>query len=150
MLKDKINTIKNKVPGLKEIKESPLFKEISRRAQYYISHPKVALKIAEQAASKAANVGTRGLVKDLREDLPLLIRMLNSYFRREYTAVPYQSLLKIAIGICYFLFVADLIPDFIPVIGLMDDAIVVGWVVKSIRQNLDEYKAWEESRLAGA
>jgi uncharacterized membrane protein YkvA (DUF1232 family) len=139
----------SRIPSLKEIKDSALFKEISKRAKYYVNHPKEALKVAEEAASKAAAAGSRGLVKDLRTDVPMLVRMLKSYISREYTDIPYTSLLKILIGICYFLFVADLIPDFIPVLGFMDDAIVIGWVIRSIRKNLDEYKEWEEKRVKG-
>jgi uncharacterized membrane protein YkvA (DUF1232 family) len=138
-----------RIPSLKEIKESAVYKEVSERAKYYISHPKEALKVAEEAASKAAAVGSRGLVKDLRTDVPMLVRMLKSYINREYTDIPYTSLLKIAIGISYFLFVADLIPDIIPVLGFMDDAIVIAWVIRSVRKNLDEYKEWEEKRIKG-
>ena len=39
---------------------------------------------------------------------------------------------------------ADLIPDFIPVIGYLDDAAVVALAVRSVKGDLDAFRAWEE------
>jgi hypothetical protein len=37
----------------------------------------------------------------------------------------------------------DLIPDTIPGVGLLDDAVVVGRVIKSVRKELEQFRAWE-------
>ncbi len=39
----------------------------------------------------------------------------------------------------------DLIPDFIPVIGLVDDMAVVSACVKKIKPELEKYLAWREA-----
>ena len=43
---------------------------------------------------------------------------------------------------------ADLIPDFIPVAGLVDDAAVIAFVVARIRVDLDAFMAWEAAQNA--
>jgi len=41
----------------------------------------------------------------------------------------------------------DLIPDWIPGIGLLDDVAVLAWVVNSLERELDAFKAWRDSLL---
>ncbi len=38
----------------------------------------------------------------------------------------------------------DFIPDVIPVVGHLDDAAVVGFVLQMVRSDLDEYMAWRK------
>ncbi|NJL17044.1 MAG: DUF1232 domain-containing protein [Nitrospira sp.] len=40
----------------------------------------------------------------------------------------------------------DLLPDFIPGIGLLDDAAVVAVLLHSIAQDLAAFRVWEQSR----
>jgi len=40
----------------------------------------------------------------------------------------------------------DLIPDVIPGVGLFDDAVVIGWVITAIRDDLDAFLAWEQAQ----
>jgi uncharacterized membrane protein YkvA (DUF1232 family) len=37
------------------------------------------------------------------------------------------------------------IPDFIPVIGYLDDAVVVGWLIMSIQADINRFLEWEEN-----
>jgi len=49
----------------------------------------------------------------------------------------------VTVGILYFVMPIDLIPDFIPVVGFVDDAGVIWAVVKQIKTDLDNFLAWE-------
>ena len=49
-----------------------------------------------------------------------------------------------AVGaVVYFVSLIDLIPDFIVGVGLVDDVAVIGWVLKSIKKDLEEFREWE-------
>ena len=48
----------------------------------------------------------------------------------------------IAGALMYVVVPVDLIPDFIPVVGLLDDATVVGLVMKSLSNEIDSYKEY--------
>jgi uncharacterized membrane protein YkvA (DUF1232 family) len=38
----------------------------------------------------------------------------------------------------------DLLPDFIPWIGLFDDAVVLAWLLASLAKDLDRFRDWEQ------
>lgn len=76
--------------------------------------------------------------------------VLSLYLARKDPRIPLKSKIVIAIAVGYVLSPIDLIPDFIPVIGLLDDLIIVpalvGYAVKSIPSEvLNEYK--EKARV---
>ncbi|RZK42258.1 MAG: DUF1232 domain-containing protein, partial [Hymenobacter sp.] len=48
----------------------------------------------------------------------------------------------------YFLSPIDLIPDFIPVVGLLDDMALVAWFSTSIKHELDKFHTWETAKAA--
>ncbi len=72
-------------------------------------------------------------------------RMLKAYSRKEYPHVPWKSLLSIIGAILYFLNPLDLIPDFIPGIGLLDDITVLAWAYKSLGTDVARFEEWEQT-----
>jgi uncharacterized membrane protein YkvA (DUF1232 family) len=53
------------------------------------------------------------------------------------------------VGIIYFVSPIDLIPDFIPVAGYVNDAAVIAFVVRQVKIDLDKFTAWEAEQRAG-
>lgn len=51
--------------------------------------------------------------------------MLKDFFTRKYTEVPVGTIMAIAGSLLYVLSPIDIIPDFIPVVGFLDDAGVI-------------------------
>lgn len=49
-------------------------------------------------------------------------------------------------ALLYVLSPIDLIPDFIPGIGLLDDAAVFGAMLAAIHEDLQDYKAWRDRK----
>jgi uncharacterized membrane protein YkvA (DUF1232 family) len=49
-------------------------------------------------------------------------------------------------AILYFISPLDVIPDFIPGVGYVDDVAVIAWVLNSIAHDLDDFRAWEQDR----
>ena len=71
--------------------------------------------------------------------------VLSLYLARKDPRIPLKSKFMIVIAVGYALSPIDLIPDFIPIIGLLDDVLIVpalvGYAVKSIPSEiLNEYK----------
>jgi uncharacterized membrane protein YkvA (DUF1232 family) len=44
----------------------------------------------------------------------------------------------------YFILPADLIPDFIPVIGYLDDLAVLTTIMNSLQKEISDYRIWKE------
>ena len=56
-----------------------------------------------------------------------------------------QAGMKIALA--YFVSPIDLIPDFIPILGLIDDSTVIAVVVAQIKSDIDNFIAWEATQV---
>ena len=86
----------------------------------------------------------RGPLADLAEDLNTLVAMIKDYISGDYRAIPQRTLLAAAFAILYVIDPLDLMPDFIPGVGLMDDAAVVAFVVKALQSDIHDYRTWTE------
>ena len=57
----------------------------------------------------------------------------------------WESLLLIVAAIIYFVSPVDAIPDVLPV-GLLDDAVVIAFVIGVVKEELDDFMEWEKKR----
>ncbi|OYW05458.1 MAG: hypothetical protein B7Z61_06135 [Acidobacteria bacterium 37-71-11] len=79
----------------------------------------------------------------LAGDAAALVRMVRATVAGRYHRLPRRTLVAAVAGLLYLVNPFDLIPDFVPVIGLADDVAVLAWVIRRVRKDLDEYLAWE-------
>lgn len=94
--------------------------------------------------SQAQLRNDRSRIGSLRDDLPRLLRLGSAVARGEYH-VPWKTVVFVTAGLLYFVTPADLIPDFILGTGFLDDAVVVAYVMKAIRDDLARFEDWELS-----
>ena len=78
-------------------------------------------------------------------DLKLLFSLIQDYISGEYREIPWWSIAAIVATLLYVLSPIDLIPDFIPVIGYIDDALVVAACLAMVGQDLQNYKDWKKN-----
>ncbi len=76
-------------------------------------------------------------------DVKLLFSLINDYAKGNYKEIPWWSIAAVVFALLYVLSPIDAIPDFIPGIGLVDDALVVGACLAMIDNDLQNYKAWK-------
>ena len=57
-----------------------------------------------------------------------------------------QAYLTIAGALAYVVLPIDIIPDFIPGVGFIDDVFVVGFVMKSLDDEIERYKAFRSGK----
>lgn len=89
------------------------------------------------------NLNSKNSTKKLAY-IPVMISMLRSYYKGTYNDVPYRAILAVVGVLIYWLSPVDLIPDFIPVLGYVDDATVLAFALKLIKKDLDDYKAFRD------
>lgn len=87
----------------------------------------------------------RGLLAPFLDHVRDLLALVTDYSRGRYRAIPLGSIAVIAGALGYLLSPMDLIPDFIPGLGLVDDAGVIGACLKVVRPQLERYKAARRS-----
>jgi uncharacterized membrane protein YkvA (DUF1232 family) len=73
----------------------------------------------------------------------LLLMMVKDYWNGTYREIPYGTIIAIAVALIYILSPLDLIPDFIPVIGQMDDLAMLLFVWDRISEDVKQYALWK-------
>ncbi|WP_201591322.1 YkvA family protein [Psychrobacter fozii] len=82
------------------------------------------------------------------KDLMLFMSLLKDYYKGNYRKVPYKTISAGVVGLLYTLNPIDIIPDFIPFIGHIDDALVLSFCLKLIEKDLKKYQIWKNSQSA--
>ncbi len=78
------------------------------------------------------------VVRDLAINAVSLYEMLVD---PDYT-VPWETKASIIFALGYFVSPIDVIPDVIPVVGYLDDALVVGYVAHRLTGEIAKYRQW--------
>jgi uncharacterized membrane protein YkvA (DUF1232 family) len=98
-------------------------------------------QLLQDAVNKAYQ--NRNQLKTIWEDLMAVCRMLKAWSKGDYLSVPWKTIVLSLATIIYFLNPFDMAPDFIPGVGYLDDAVVLGFVVNSIKKDLEKFLRWE-------
>ncbi len=107
---------------------------------------KITEKDIEKVHKKSKEINeqfTKGPLREYMDNAKLLLDIVSDYWTGKYREIPYWSIAAIVFTLLYVLSPIDLIPDFIPVIGLLDDAAVVSICLFLVLQDLREYEAWK-------
>jgi uncharacterized membrane protein YkvA (DUF1232 family) len=112
---------------------------------------KEAQKVTPQDVEKVLNKSeeirrqfeTEGLLSKFVDDCKLLIAAVKDYWHGKYRRIPYWTIAAIVVSLLYVLNPLDLIPDFIPLLGQVDDAAVLAACLLLVRQDLHKYKKWK-------
>ncbi|HYJ04626.1 MAG TPA: YkvA family protein [Chthoniobacterales bacterium] len=132
--------------GGDEVTESAAFRRATSEAEAYAGDPKRLRKLLEDAVGKL-NVIPRGPFGEAWPYLLAMLRVARDFQTGDYRDMPRPKLLIVIAAIIYFVSPFDVIPDYLPVLGHIDDAFVIGLALKSVRAELDTFMAWETSRL---
>lgn len=103
-------------------------------------------KVHERSDEIKRQFSSEGPLSKYIEEAKVLISVVSDYWNGSYRAIPYYSLAAIVVTLLYVLTPIDLIPDFIPVIGFIDDMTVFGVCLLFVTQDLQAYKEWKQSQ----
>ena len=102
------------------------------------------LEDEEEIKSKFEN---KGKLQRYVDDAQLLFNLLRDYANGNYREVPFNVVAAIGGALLYVLSPLDLIPDFIPIVGYLDDAAVIAFCLNLIEKDLISYKVWKAERV---
>ncbi len=100
----------------------------------------IAVRNQEEVSDKIVN---SNVLKKYTELGKIMYGMLKDYRKGIYTNVPWFTIASIAFSFLYILNPFDIVPDFIPGIGYVDDFAVISFALKFIESDLHNYLDWK-------
>jgi uncharacterized membrane protein YkvA (DUF1232 family) len=134
-------------PNGKDIAASAIFKKFLAAAEGYIKQPSRLKKLLVDSFNKAREKKEIGAIAhEVWDTLQSLFRLIKLSASGEYTGLPATTTVAAVAVLIYFISPIDLIPDFIPVVGLLDDMALIAWFSTSIKHELDKFHEWEATK----
>jgi len=96
---------------------------------------------SEEDISK--KISSTNMLEKYTELAKIMFGMLKDYRKGIYTNVPWFTIASIAFGFLYVLNPLDIIPDFIPGLGYIDDLAVLSFGLRFIETDLHNYLDWK-------
>jgi uncharacterized membrane protein YkvA (DUF1232 family) len=120
------------------------FRREKKKADRLVENPLAVLRAADRASEYARKA--RGPFERIWDDLQTALRLVRAWSRRDYRGVRRGSIALVVAGLLYLLSPIDAIIDAIPILGFLDDALVLGWVFSQVRFELEVFRDWENQR----
>ena len=124
-----------------DLKHFRLIMQEARRAASRLP-PEDIVAAAEELLASGEMSTAPGFILDRLQNLRLMIRMLSDLEWR----LPHQEATRVLNALAYFAEPEDLIPDSIPGLGFLDDAIMIELVVRELKHEIEAYRDFCEYR----
>lgn len=79
----------------------------------------------------------------LYEDIKLLINLLKDWISKDYREVPMGTVVSLLAGVIYFVNPFEIMPDYIPLIGYIDDAFLLSLIIRQFNRDMQKYAIWK-------
>ena len=121
-------------------------KDYLSKAKIIINDDQKLKKLIDDVLKKLKKISSdKKINAKLNDSLRLFIRIINAYTSKEYPYVPWKTICLLVAGLIYFIYPIDLIPDFIPIAGIIDDVALIAWIYESIKEDIDNFLKWEKN-----
>lgn len=129
--------------GLK-ISQNAVFNSFINRATKLLGSPFKIVTILNETANKLADEESKdNKFKQLFEVALTMVRLVRNYASGEYRDIKNSTIISGLAVLLYVLSPIDLIPDFIPVAGFLDDLSLVSWFVGKFQGEILRFREWE-------
>ena len=110
-------------------------------ARELLQNPSKVDELLMQMEAKLPEIPVGG---DVLKDVPRMIAMGKGDITKQYTQVSGKVIATLVAAFIYLVKRKDIIPDGIPILGLLDDLGVIGAALKICGPELDAFKAWRD------
>ena len=130
--------------GPAKTKIKPLISKALHRARTILGNEEELANLVGSASLKLKSYDSK--IKSGKNDVFTLLDMIKAWVSGEYREVPRTTLLLCVAALIYFVNPFDAIPDIIPATGLLDDVTVIGFVLASIKEDVERFRRWRTDR----
>ena len=104
--------------------------------------PENVAQAKDETLNKVKNVS---VLAGLFDNIRTAYEMVSDSVTGKYKGVSKGTRALLAGGLAYLALPIDLVPDFIPVAGWLDDAAVLGWIFTRCADEFKKYKEFKDS-----
>ncbi len=104
-------------------------------------------KVAEKSDEIEDKFQSKGPLGRYIQDARLMLGLIADYLRGDYRKILWFTISASTFVLLYAWNPFDLIPDMIPFVGLVDDALVFFIALKLIEKDLFRYKTWKLGKI---
>lgn len=109
-----------------------------------LRNPKKMDDLVLQAKNKLSQ--NDGVLGNIKNEFVLLFQLILAYSKGEYREISLKSMGLVVFAVMYFVIPTDIIPDFLIGIGFFDDTAVILWAIRSIRKEIEKFRAWSHEK----
>lgn len=119
-----------------------IFDNIYKQAERSITSGTSVSKLLDEVFLKIGE--TTETFYKTQDSIIALARMLKAWIKGDYKNVSTKSMIAVVAALIYFVNPLDFIPDFIPIIGQLDDIFILGYLVKTLNKDIERFMVWEK------
>lgn len=124
-------------------KVAALFEKLKAKAEDLMKEDGAVEKACREAEDWLARLPKVG---EEFKNIPVFISMIRASIAGEYTKSPKKSIIIALAAVLYCIMPIDVIPDFLGVVGIADDAGVVMLAYTFIKPDVEAYAQWRNER----
>ncbi len=129
---------------LSRILTSIFFKRANIGAVRYARNTRSLMGLIREALDKSGGLSGANIAA-FREQLGIVARLLKAYTSGEYRQLPWKTLIRVIAVLIYFVSPIDILPDFLPIVGLTDDIALMLWLFSAVKDDIEKFRQWEHA-----
>lgn len=129
---------------MNEITEEQARKQLEKEAKK-VNEQEDLEKVLSKEEKLKKKIRKNQSVSEYAGKIKIMFSLIRDYSNGNYRSLPWKTIAAVAGAIIYAINPFDIIPDFIPMIGMVDDAAVIAACLRLVNDDLQEYVRWKAS-----
>src|SRR5688572_25824908 len=124
---------------------SKAFREAVAWAAGFAKNPERLKELFDDASDKAKSI-PKAPFKETWAYFQAMLRLMRAYYKGTYREIPWGTMALIIAAVAYVVNPLDLIPDILLGVGFLDDASIIAFALRSVKDSLDDFMQWEATQ----
>jgi len=131
-----------------QISKNAVFSAFIGRASRLLAKPLKVAAVLNEAADKLADKNNKeNKFVQLFHTAHTLVRLVRNYASGEYRQIQTSTIVSGLGVLLYVISPIDLVPDFIPALGFLDDLSLISWFIGKFHVEINHFRAWEQASM---